>query len=62
VGPSEIVARSCDGGFRAEQRVVTSGAVVHAGSVRDALAEAKAKADRVRLVRVALTAALDAHE
>lgn len=60
VGPWEIVARSCDGGFRAEQRVVKSGAVVHAGAVRETLAEAKA--DGVRLVRDSIVAASSAHE
>lgn len=60
VGPWEIVARSCDGDFRAEQRVVKSGAVVQAGTVRETLVEAKA--DGVRLVRHALVAASSAHE
>lgn len=60
VGPWEIVARSCDGGFRAEQRVVRSGVVVTREPVRETLADAKA--DGVRLVREAVEAAASAHE
>ena len=60
VGPWEIVARSCDGGFVAEQRVVRTGVVVTREPVRESLAEAKA--DGVRLVRDAVVAASSTHE
>lgn len=60
VGPWEIMARSCDGGFVAEQRVVRTGVIVTREPVRETLADAKA--DGVRLVREAVEAAASAHE